>query len=80
MCYHCASRNTAGDMGPDNLKILTVCKEDETLELLAKAVCLKYPKLRLFTAKTVEGSQDLQQVWMVRHGQSFIRFIFMNLK
>ena len=41
-------------MGPDNLKILTVCKDDETLELLAKAVCLKYPKSRLFFAKTVE--------------------------
>jgi len=77
--YHCTSRITAGH-GPDNLKILIVCKEDETLELLAKAVCLKYPKSRLFFAKTVEESQDLQLVWMVRHGESFIISIFMNLK
>lgn len=41
-------------MCPENLKILIACKKGDTLELLAKAVCSKYPNLRLFFATTTE--------------------------
>lgn len=48
-------------MGLDNLKILITCKEDETLESLAKSVCLKYPALQLLFAKTAKECFDKQE-------------------
>lgn len=48
-------------MGLDNLKILITCKEGETLELLAKAVCLNFPALRLLFAKTAKECFDKQE-------------------
>jgi DNA-binding NtrC family response regulator len=39
-------------MALGNLKILITCKEGESLELLARAICQKFPTLQLLFART----------------------------